>query len=95
MDVIFIMCLGVLVGKFFFHVRWKRLNEILQTVCTVLLIFSMGVMLGSRDDFVSEITSLGTQSIIFFLIPSVFSVIAVYPLTRIFLEKRRKKREEE
>ena len=82
-------------GKFFFPVRWKRLNEILQTVCTVLLIFSMGVMLGSRDDFVSEITSLGTQSIIFFLIPSVFSVIAVYPLTRIFLEKRRKKREEE
>ena len=60
MDVIFIMCLGVLVGKFFFPVRWKRLNEILQTVCTVLLIFSMGVMLGSRDDFVSEITSLGT-----------------------------------
>lgn len=95
MDVIFIMCFGVLVGKFFFPVRWKRLNEILQTVCTVLLIFSMGVMLGSRDDFVSEITSLGTQSIIFFLIPSVFSVIAVYPLTRIFLEKRRKKREEE
>ena len=95
MDVIFIMCFGVLVGKFFFPVRWKRLNEILQTVCTVLLIFSMGVMLGSRDDFVSEITSLGTQSIIFFLIPSVFSVIAVYPLTRIFLEKRRKKGEEE
>ena len=95
MDVIFIMCLGVLVGKFFFPVRWKRLNEILQTVCTVLLIFSMGVMLGSRDDFVSEITSLGTQSIIFFLIPSLFSVIAVYPLTRIFLEKRRKKGEEE
>ena len=92
MDVIFIMCLGVLVGKFVFPVRWKRLNEILQTVCTVLLIFSMGVMLGSRDDFVSEITSRGTQSIIFFLMPSVLSVIAVYPLTRIFLEKRRKKR---
>ena len=95
MDVIFIMCLGVLVGKFFFPEGWKRINEILQTVCTVLLIFAMGVMLGSREDFVSEITSLGMQSIIFFLIPSVFSVIAVYPLTRLFLEKRRKKREEE
>ena len=95
MDVIIVMCLGVLVGKFLSPVRWKRINEILQTVCTVLLIFSMGVMLGSMDDFVSEITSLGTQSIIFFLIPSVFSVIAVYPLTRLFLEKRRKKREEE
>ena len=91
MDVIIVMCLGVLVGKFFFPVRWKRINEILQTVCTVLMIFSMGVMLGSREDFVREITVLGSHSIIFFLIPSVFSVIAVYPLTRIFLEKRRKK----
>lgn len=91
MDVIFIMCLGVLVGKFFFPEGWKRINEILQTVCTVFLIFAMGVMLGSREDFVSEITSLGMQSIIFFLIPSVFSVIAVYPLTRLFLEKRRGK----
>ena len=91
MDVIFIMCLGVLVGKFFFPEGWKWINEILQTVCTVLLIFAMGVMLGSREDFVSEITSLGMQSIIFFLIPSVFSVIAVYPLTRLFLEKRRGK----
>ena len=66
MDVIIVMCLGVLVGKFFFPVRWKRINEILQTVCTVLLIFSMGVMLGSREDFVREITVLGSQSIIFF-----------------------------
>ena len=91
MDVIFIMCLGVLVGKFFFPEGWKRINEILQTVCTVLLIFAMGVMLGSREDFVSGITSVGMQSFIFFLIPSVFSVIAVYPLTRLFLEKRRGK----
>lgn len=95
MDVIIVMCLGVLVGKFLSPVRWKRINEILQTVCTVLLIFSMGVKLGSREDFVKEITVLGSHSIIFFLIPSVFSVIAVYPLTRIFLEKRRKKGEEE
>lgn len=91
MDVIIVMCLGVLVGKFLSPVRWKRINEILQTVCTVLLIFSMGVMLGSREDFVREITVLGSQSIIFFLIPTVFSVIAVYPLTRLFLEKRRGK----
>ena len=90
MDVIIVMCLGVLVGKFLSPVRWKRINEILQTVCTVLLIFSMGVMLGSREDFVREITVLGSHSIIFFLIPSVFSVIAVYPLTRIFLEKKKK-----
>ena len=48
MDVIIIMCLGVLVGKKVFPRKWKRINEFLQTICTMLLIFSMGVLLGSR-----------------------------------------------
>lgn len=94
MDVIIVMCAGVLAGKFLFPVKWKRINELLQTVCTLLLIFSMGVLLGSRENFLREITTLGFQSILFFLIPSVFSVIAVYPLTRIFLDKRREKKKE-
>ena len=95
MDVIIVMCLGVLAGKFFFPLRFQRINELLQTICTLLLIFSMGVLLGSRENFVQEITTLGFQSILFFLIPSVFSVIFVYPLTRIFLDNRSKKRKEE
>ena len=95
MDVIIVMCLAVLAGKFFFPLRLQRINELLQTICTLLLIFSMGVLLGSRENFVQEITTLGFQSILFFLIPSVFSVIFVYPLTRIFLDNRRKKRKEE
>lgn len=94
MDVIIVMCAGVLAGKFLFPVKRKRINELLQTVCTLLLIFSMGVLLGSRENFLREITTLGFQSILFFLIPSVFSVIAVYPLTRIFLDKRREKKKE-
>ena len=44
MDVIIIMCMGVLIGKLFFPVKWKRINELLQTICTLLLIFSMGVL---------------------------------------------------
>lgn len=95
MDVIIVMCLGVLAGKFFFPLRLKQINELLQTICTLLLIFSMGVLLGSRENFVQEITTLGFQSILFFLIPSVFSVLIVYPLTRIFLDNRGKKNKEE
>ena len=95
MDVIIIMCLGVLVGKKVFPRKWKRINEFLQTICTMLLIFSMGVLHGSRNDFLSEIGSLGSRSFLFFLIPSVFSVLAVYPLTRIFLGKKRQKKKEE
>ena len=95
MDVIIIMCVGILVGKFLFPAKWKRINEFLQTVCTLLLIFSMGVLLGSRENFLRELTSLGFQSILFFLIPSVFSVVAVYPLTKIFLDKKRDRKKEE
>lgn len=94
MDVIIVMCIGVLVGRLFFPQKWKRLNETLQIICTVLLIFSMGVMLGSRENFIQELSTLGFQSVLFFLIPSVFSVLFVYPLTRIFLEKKKKKEEE-
>ena len=95
MDVIIIMCMGVLIGKLFFPVKWKRINELLQTICTLLLIFSMGVLLGSRENFLRELAALGSQSFLFFLIPSLFSVLAVYPLTRIFLNKQREKRKGE
>ena len=77
MNVIIIMCAGILVSKIFFPVKWKRINELLQLICSLLLIFSMGVMLGSRKDFLDTLTALGSQSILFFLIPAVFSVIAV------------------
>ena len=94
MDVIIIMCAGILVSKIFFPIKWKRINELLL-ICTLLLIFSMGVMLGSREDFLDTITTLGSQSILFFLIPSVFSVIAVYPLTKIFLNDKKGKGKDE
>ena len=95
MDVIIIMCMGVFIGKLFFPVKWKRINELLQTICTLLLIFSMGVLLGSRENFLRELAALGSQSFLFFLIPSLFSVLAVYPLTRIFLNKQREKKKGE
>ena len=53
----------------------------MQVVCTLLLIFSMGVLLGSRENFLEELSTLGIQSVIFFLLPSVGSVLLVYPLT--------------
>lgn len=66
MDVIVIMCIGVLAGKFLLPCNLNRWNQILQVVCTLLLIFSMGVMLGSRENFLEELSALGIQSVIFF-----------------------------
>ena len=82
MDVIVIMCIGVLAGKFLLPCNLNRWNQI-------FLIFSMGVLLGSRENFLEELSTLGIQSVIFFLLPSVGSVLLVYPLTRCFLENKK------
>ncbi len=95
MDVILVMCAGVLVGSWFFPKKYKKVNERLQVVCTVALIFCMGVTLGRREGFLEELSTLGLQSFLFFLIPSLFSVALVYPLTCRFMngrEKRNKRR---
>lgn len=85
MKMLLVMCLGILIGNRLFPEKYKKVNEKLQTVCTVLLIFCMGVILGSRENFLEELGTLGGTSFLFFLIPSVFSLILVYPLTRKFL----------
>ena len=63
-----IMILGFLIGRVF-PARHKEKNERLQLICTLLLIFTMGVSLGGRDGFFSELLDLGLKSFVFFLIP--------------------------
>lgn len=89
MQILIIMVFGVLIGRWFPE-RHKRKNELFQLICTVLLIFSMGVMLGSRENFVQDLSNLGLQSLLFCLIPAVFSVLLVFVLSRRFLEKKKK-----
>lgn len=98
METIAIMILGIGTGRFF-PVKYKAINEKLQLCCTLLLIFSMGAGLGQREGFFSELLFLGMQSFLFFLIPTLFSIAAVYLLTKRFmsgrhLEKRRVVQEE-
>lgn len=72
MDIILVMLVGMAVGHFLFPKSWKRANEILQLLCTLGLIFSMGVMLGRKENFLAELTSMGLVSFLFFLIPTAF-----------------------
>ncbi len=87
MDVILVMCIGILIGKRFRQTAVKKGNEKIQLVCTLLLIFSMGVLTGREENFFEELSSLGTVSFLFFLIPTVLSILFVYGLTKKFLEK--------
>ena len=83
------MCVGIAVGRLPFLRRLKKQNEILALICTFLLIFSMGVMLGQREDLMGQLSSLGLSSFLFYLIPTGLSVALVYLLTKIFMKKRK------
>lgn len=89
MDILIIMCIGVLVGNKLFPHQYKSFNEKLQFICTILLIFSMGVTLGKRDNFLEELTTLGWQSFIFCIFPLLLSLVVVFLLTYYFIEKKK------
>ena len=95
MDIILIMCVGILAGRLLRKKPIKKINEKLQLACTLLLIFSMGVMLGWRETFWQDLSSLGITSFLFFLIPTALSIAFVYYLTKRFMkqEKRTESRE--
>ena len=48
----------------------------------------MGMNLGGDEDFFAELLSLGGKSFLFFLIPTVLSVVFVYFMTRNFGKKK-------
>lgn len=94
MLILIIMAMGCLLGTVSFSKQLKQKNEKLQTICTVLLIFTMGIMLGKRENFIQDIAFLGSTSFLYFLIPTILSTILVYFLTRSFMNpdsKNRKK----
>lgn len=79
-----IMAAGVLAGLRFFPERLHSLNVRVQVLCTAVLIFSMGVSLGSRPDFFPSLRTIGIQSLTLAVLPILLSVAAVYPLTKRF-----------
>lgn len=87
MDVIVVMCLGILAGRFLVPKVAKKGNDLISMVCTALLIFSMGVMLGQKENFLEELSSLGLSSLLFFLVPTALSILAVFFLTKKFMQK--------
>lgn len=92
MQIIIIMSFGFIIGYFIFPKKWKGYNERLQIILTALLIFSMGVHLGSRKDLWQEIISIGWESIVLCVLPILASIVVVYVLsTLVFQNKKRRK----
>ena len=91
-----IMLAGVLAGCLFLKcgARIRKLvssvNSRLQLVCVALIIFIMGVNLGTMDDFAAKIISMGGRSLVFAIVPTAFSVALVYALSRRFIIREKK-----
>lgn len=95
MTVVIIMAVGVLIGYFLIPVRLTerlgKVNSWIQMVLVAVLIFMMGLKLGSRENFWQELLSLGWKSAVLAVVPIVLSVALVYPLSRKFLKQDTKK----
>ncbi len=88
LDVIIIMLIGVIVGNKIFPQKLKMINENFQIVTVIVLIFTMGVSLGKEADFLENLFTLGAVSILYAIVPIIFSVISVYFLTKIFMKSK-------
>ncbi len=79
------LLVGMVIGWKFFPEKWNKANINIQLISTLVLIFSMGVSLGSRPSFLREISSMGMKSLAFAALAILGSIIVVYPLTRKYL----------
>lgn len=78
MDILIVMCMGILVGRLFRSGRIKKVNELLSLACTFVLIFAMGGTLGQRENFVREFLSLGGASFLFLPFPPFFHCLCIH-----------------
>lgn len=89
-----IMFIGALVGYLLLKIndelrrKIASYNNKLQVVTVALIIFIMGINLGSIDDFSTKMITLGLQSLVFAIIPTLCSIIVVYYLSQKFIIKR-------
>lgn len=51
------------------------LNSKIQLVAVTLIIFIMGINLGSMENFIDKMLVIGLQSLVFAIVPTAFSVI--------------------
>ena len=85
---ILIMIVGTIVGFYLLKIKDKlrikiiNYNNKLQLITVTIIIFIMGINLGSMENFLQKILALGGYSIIFAILPTIFSIILVYVISR-------------
>ncbi len=91
-DIFIAVGLGFFIGyKGFLKEGGIKLNSRLQTIWLMLLIFCMGVSIGRNGDIVRNLPILGGKAIVFSVLAAACSIIVVYILSSLFLEKEGRK----
>lgn len=87
-----VLGLGFLIGyKGLLQEKGLRLNGRLQTAFLLLLIFCMGVSIGRNGEILRNLPLLGGKSLLFAVFAILGSTLAVYFLSRLFLQKEGKR----
>ena len=92
MGVILVLLIGIIIGYLILPKNNKVLLEILkylQLICTLVLIFTMGVNLAREPNFIDNLLNLGVTSLILCLIPTICSIIVVFFLVKKFIYKKK------
>ena len=75
MEILIVMCLGILLGITIFPEKWQKYAGMLQFTFAALLIFTMGLTLGLRENFLQELGQIGFDSLVFAVLPIAASTI--------------------
>lgn len=89
------LAIGMVLGWTVFPEKWNKAAINIQLGSTLVLIFSMGVSLGSRPGFFEELADMGLQSLLFTVCAIAGSIALVYPLSKHFLAGHSSHEEEE
>ncbi len=64
-------------------------NNKLQLICVALIIFIMGINIGTMNDLAGKLASMGLKSVVFAIVPTLFSALLVYALSRKFIVRQK------
>ena len=87
-----VLGLGFLIGyKGVLQEKGLRMNGRLQTAFLLLLIFCVGVSIGRNGEILRNLPLLGGKALLFAVFAILGSTLAVYFLSRLFLQKEGKR----